>query len=265
MGLGHIWQLQLAPRGFSARAWAGRAWSELRRQRDNIGVLCSEVRNSYVKCTGKPTVQPTPRCSVRIVWKGMCWLGQWYQGYELPISEETGEKEVDWMVQRSANFLWFLEAPEDLMVLGGDIGVLVHYLLLFPTPHKSVPSHKLHGEGGGHKDMESGLVTHLPVCLHPGEISASTTPWPQPQGSGTCGCVGREMSALRVAQVAHTAYSHPFQEKGQAKPSTCAKAVAARAFHDFTASSSACASILPSWSEGELIWNDKLCLCIYTQ
>lgn len=104
VGLEHSWQLQLPPCGFSARAW-----SELRHQRGDV--LCSKVRNIYVKCTGKPTVKPTSRCSVGIVWKGMCCPGQRHQ--ELVISGEMGEKEVDWMVQRPAKFQWFLEAPKD--------------------------------------------------------------------------------------------------------------------------------------------------------
>lgn len=261
MGLEHSWQFQLPPCGFSARAWAGRAWSELRRQRGDVGVLCSEVRNIYVKCTGKPTVKPTSRCSVVIMWKGMCCLRQRHQGQELAISGETGEKEMDWMVQRPAKFQWFLEAPKDFDGVRSWYKFAVFSSVL---PMNLYPHINGMGKEGKGKDTRSGLVTRLSVSLHPGEISTSTlTPTTGEWHIQLCrdGDVCSEGSSG-----GSDSYFRAFQEKEQAKNGTCAKAVAARTDHNFTATSSACAWTLPSWSEDEwMIWNDTLCICIYMQ
>lgn len=145
-----------------------------------------------------------------------------------------------------------------LVVLGDGIG------LLSPPPFSPWICALTLRAWGRRRKVKTWRGAYLSVSLYPGEISASTTPWPQSQGSGTSSYVGREMSALRVAQVAQTAYSHPFPEKGQTKTGTSAKAAAARADHSFTATCSACAWTLPSWSEGERMnWNDK-CVCVST-
>lgn len=141
-----------------------------------------------------------------------------------------------------------------LMVLGVGMG------LLSPPPFSPWICALTQGVG------KKGEGKDTPVCLSPAwrnlcqhHILTSATRQCHIQ---RC----REgMSAPRVAQVARTASSYCFLQKGQEKTSNCAKAVSRDPSRFYSHLLCLCLNLAQLIWRRTIIWNYKLCMCVYTQ